>query len=251
MKKAKILIGLACALLVSCQSTDDPDQILPSDDTWSSLMTEAKNSVVYQLQELQWYTADKDADGLPANEWTPTNVYGLSAYPELMVTIDNRSWAQMPMFKSSVGILPVAVPWLAYCDMTSCEKKILVSCPVVYSNDNASVSINGFKMDIEHVSSDSLAVSDIQDYDSRLLKTVRRYSIHKLKDANLENLAPYDTERDAMLAMIKCLREYFGDIYDSSTYYKSSETTFKMDLKLLEQDIQNNDLSYPMYRYEL
>jgi len=255
MKKVKILFGLAvvaafCAVIMlgSCSSYDEPEQ---GDDTLKSYLENADKAVVYQLHEVKYFIADKDESGQPAGEWSPTSIYGLSSWPGLIISAGESSWTPMDMSDSAYPLKPVAVPWFTYCKETSYDKDIYIPCPIVYSTDNSCVTINGMEMEINDVSADSLVVSHILDSDSELLKLERKYSIRKLEKSDLENVTFYETERDAMLAMVRREREYFGDIYDSSVYDEDSETALILDLKLLEEDIMNGELDHEISRYIL
>jgi len=272
MKKLNKLILMAvaiCAAAISgaCSSDEEPDRMF--DDAFVSDMLDGRASAVIDInwnglhyvknEAGEWDAVVMDGVGGGAarrfiieNGVSYTNVFNAE---ERRVAFNSISW--------KIGGI-----WNTYEELTGSDTQIIV--PYTFNLDikGGKVQSGEIQLDIDKVDGNILTVikyDKLYNMDFEEIGDIKEcytLTINPLKKSYRKTLEIYNTRKEGKLALVRKLRAYFGDYFDTAIYWKPEFSNgglndqepwlnCKFNLALLEEDILNeSDDRYRKDRYE-
>ena len=237
-------IALLAMVAVSACSSDEPDPYKGKlASAFLSALARGDESVLLQIDSI--YTVRKKVTD---DEWQETFICGWGA--SSLVITDGNALSPVSLMNPTDGYSILLLPWKVYCYETGYDKCFAFDSPFEYDAVNKTVTIGTSKHNIEKADGNELNISEILEWDidgePGLVKFT--YCYIKMPDTvSPEKYIIVDTEKEAKLAMLKLLRERYGDVMElkesdlkASGFQPLFESNPKIDLAAVEDDIVNN-----------
>lgn len=273
MKRLLKLLAIAVPMLVvivlsACSSDDGPklneDKTEKIDVNFLKSLARGETAITFDADTVIWYSKVYypiygDVDTLE-NGWIecrnmPIDGWMWPAYTNITIS-DGKVWHKVNLSHAARNFSLVYEPWKIYCKKTGFSKQIYVSCPFEYDIEQTTINFYGDKYDIDQADDNTLRISQTTfNSDPALTDTQRDESGFKtelsFKKGILEEFDPdqimcFGSNNEAKIAMVKMMRQYFGDIINLNDY--SDEFVFVtsgvdkypvIDLAQLEYDLTN------------
>lgn len=250
MKPIDKLMVMAIALLAmvavsACSSDDDPMTPYKGkiDYELLSAISRGDRSILLEIDSV--YTVRKKVTD---KEWKETVVVGWSA--SSLVITDGKALRSVSLINTTDGASILYIPWNVYCHETGYDKTYAFASSLEYDEKNKTISFGASKNDIEKAVGDELNISETLEWDIEGEPGLTKFTYcYKIKPyfKGIEDYIIVKTEKEAKLAMVKLLREHYGDVMrlKASDFQKFNEhsvlkTNPVIDLAALEDDIVNN-----------
>ena len=263
----KIIVAVAAiavVAMVACTSYEDPDIAFKGkiDKNFLSSVSRGETSVTYTKKDSRDYFKDIAAANNSDEKWREDReeVDGWSSPLPMILTItDGRAWSPIDL-NDPITLCPslVSSPWIIFCKETGYDKEVYIACDVEYNEDDNVLKIGNIDLSVEKASDNQLTASYIYTISKvdndvlvpwRLEKTVVFYERSMLAELDKDKIIFFETEKEAKIAMVQMLREYFGDEINLN-HYGNMYTYPIINLALLEDDLRNDrdeDYSWRIY----
>lgn len=231
---------LAVIALPACTSDDGPiindDQSAKIDVNFLKSLARGETAITFDADTVVWYSkvydplfgeVDTLQNGWIENRNMPVDGWIWPVYSNITIS-DGYVWHKVNLSNSARNFSLVYEPWKIYCKQTGYSKQIYVTCPLKFDAENIAITIYGDKYDVEQADETSLSISQtIANTDSELtdeqrdktkLKTELRYKKGIKEEFDPELIICFGSNKEAKIAMVRMMREYFGDIINLDDY---------------------------------
>ena len=248
MKLINKLVAMAIALLamvaVCACSSDEPDPYKGKiDSDFLSALARGEESIMLRLDSI-YNLHKKNTD----TDWEEVVYVGWGA--RSLIITNGNALESVRLFDTTRGWSILYHPWEVYCRETGYDKTFEIALPFGYDADKQTVTIGKTVYNIEKADGNELNISHEMESEidgvPGILKFVTCY-IKAPHPIEPESYTVVNSEREGKIAMVKLLREHFGDIFDVSKYYPSEYKDFPrfydnpvINLAALEDDLVNN-----------
>ena len=243
-KLMAVAIPLLAMVAVSACSSDEPDPYKGKVDShFLSTLVRGDESVLLQLNG--FHTARKKATD---DEWQETFICGWSA--SSFVIVDGKALSSVSLMNPIIGYSILLLPWDIYCRETGYDKYFALASPFVVDAANKMITIGTSKYNIDKADGNELNMSEILEWDIDGEPGLTKVTYCYIKMADTVSPEKYiivNTEKEAKLAMLKLLRERYGDVMElkesdlkASGFQSLFESNPMIDLAAVEDDIVNN-----------
>ena len=262
MKKFKYYVLMAVTIwsaliLGACSSDDEPDRMF--DDSFVSDLIDGRASAKI---DIAWdgYTYEKNEAG----EWVAMGYDGSRAYISPCITNNGACFANLFHDKRRFDFKAGAI-WSEYKTQTNYNKDIYTPYKFDFNLKDSTIHMGTLKLNIISIEENKFLVElrgvllyqDGRDcMDSKHCYTL---TINPLKKSFTKTIETYNSVKEGKLAVARKLRSHFGNTFNwgdtFSKYYdvitgEEPWLHWKVDLKLLEEDILNDcDELYTLSRY--
>lgn len=277
MKKLLKLLAIAVPMFVviaiaSCSSDDGPkineDKTEKIDADFLKSLARGETAITFVSDTVVWYSKqfepigdcrpDTLEGGWIENINVPIDGWVWPDYSSITIA-DGKVWHKVNLQNAAHQYSLVYEPWRIYCVKSGFSKQIYVTCPFECDIENRTIKIYEDCYDIDRADENTLYISQTkvntdpiltdEQRDKSGFKTVLRYKRAILEEFEHEQILCFDTNNEAKIAMVKMMRQYFGDIINLNDYSDEFEfITWGIDkypvinLAQLESDL-NNGLS--------
>ena len=236
---------LAMAAVSACSSDDGPKDPYKGkiDSDFLSALARGDESVLLQIDSM--YTVRKKVTD---DEWQETFTRGWGA--SSLVITDGKALSPVSLMNPTIGYSILLLPWDIYCHETGYDKHFAFASPFEYDAVNKTVTIGTSKHNIEKADGNELNISEILEWDIDGEPGLAKITYCYIKMADTVSPEKYiivNTDKEAKLAMLKLLRERYGDVMElkesdlkASGFQSLFESNPMIDLAAVEDDIVNN-----------
>ncbi len=158
--------------------------------------------------------------------------------------IDGHSYVATDFYGHSIQPSLIYFPWDIYCRETGYDKTVTIISSFDYNSDDRQIIIDEIPHDVEKAEGNTLNISLTSTHqningENILEKTVSYYTIRQQGEVNTDNLLPFNTEQEAKLAVVKMMRQYFGDFVNVNDYLPADKAIVHpvINLALMEEDL--------------
>ena len=242
---AMTIVLLALVTVCACSSEDGPKDPYKGkiDSDFLSALARGEESIMLRIDSI-YNLQKKNTDA----EWEEAFYVGWGA-SSLIITNGN-ALESVGLFDTTRGWSILYRPWEVYCRETGYDKTFEIARPFEYDAEKQTVTIGSAVYNIEKADGNELNISyeTEREIDGTpgILKFVKCY-VKTAKWIEPESYTVVKSEREGKIAMVKMLREHFGDTFDVSKYYPSEYKDFPLfydnpviDLAALEDDLVND-----------
>lgn len=250
MKLINKLMATAIALLAmvavsACSSDDGPKDPYKGkiDSDFLSALARGEESIMLRVDSI-YNLQKKNADA----KWEEAAYVGWGA-SSLIITNGN-ALESVRLFDTTNGWSILYRPWEVYCRETKYDKSFRIARPFEYDAEKQTVTIGSYIYNIEKADGNELNISHEMEREIDGAPGITKFVTCYVKTANWvepESYTVVKSEREGKIAMVKMMREHFGDIFDVSKYYPTEYKDFPLfydnpviDLAALEDDLVND-----------
>ena len=247
---------LAMLLFAACQSYDDPDVAFKGniDDGFLNSLARGESSISLTETDSRYYEKDYDNYRHNSGKWEEPkeDLLGGGFRSKNLIITEGKSWSDVLLYNpSTLAPSLVAYPWEIYCQKTKFDKKVYVACPVKYNATDKTLSIDDKTFTVEKASDTELIlsitgllyksnVSTGKLEPSKASKNILFYEKAAIETPDIDNAIYYDSNKNAKIAMVKMMREYFGDVINLNLYQGSMLSYPIINLAQLEENPRND-----------
>lgn len=260
----KLVAGAAVSFLMmalavcSCSNDSKPEQtgMEDIDAVFLSGLARGEISTVFDLDKMEVLEKNYDpVNGVDGN-WRESSLLGWE-YPDYssIMVMSGSVWRPIWLFHISAESSILYYPWKYYCKETGWTKAIRIAVAFEFDADNKKLRIDKSSYDIEKADTKSITISstlvrEVPDNgDGDLVPGLLKFVLHYSRDSkapDVDSILFFDSEKDAKLAMVRMMREYFGDKIDLCDYAEEDDYADRIfenpviDLAALEDDLLND-----------
>lgn len=124
--------------------------------------------------------------------------------------------------------------WEEYKKQTNCRDLLYIAVPFQMNKTNGTMLVYDMPYKIETMTATNLQIS--QEDRDLLSKQTESYTLTSISQENLDRIVTFDSEKDALLYIIKKSKELFGNVIDLNEVHDSSiyNEAYVIDLNELE-----------------
>lgn len=243
-----IVIALLAMLAISACSSEEPNGNKGNIDTnFLAALARGDVSVTLDLDSMATFEKEYDAINGIDGDWQKViyNGWGATGF----TIADGKALFSLDFLDFTSGSSILKEPWDLYCNETGCDKFFEIVHPFEYDVDNNTITVDSFIYDVEESDNKKIILSYEQEWPTThgkpgLLKSVNRYVVRP-NMIDLDRCLLFDSKKDAKIAMVKMLRNYFGDVlnlddFDMDYHNNQFSRNPIIDLAALEDDLVND-----------
>lgn len=260
MKLINKLVAISIALLAmaavsACSSYEDPDIAFKGkvDGDFLNSLARGETSVTFSKNGTKGYVMDYASYQNGTGKWDEApkgQLGGAGLGYDKLVIINGRTWSPLELYdKSTLAPSLLVIPWKAFCKETGYNKSVYVACPMEFDAESKSLKIGELTYSVEKAEGNELTLSMIGhiyqindqtgDFEiTEASKTLLFYKKAAMETPDMNQVAYFDSEKDAKLGMIAMLREHFGDVIDLN-HYGHMFTFSILNLAIVEENLRN------------
>ncbi len=252
MKTIRLLLYLAVAIpmLISCSNDEpfipeeEPDSIdkviLPDEEPNSidknllQILADGTKTFYFECVSAKTYSKDN----IPGSEWVDASWMGSTALSKLFL-IDGKTYTNLELSQFE----PLGLPLSAYRRAKNYTAQYMITVPLKVQDGNK-ITINDVDYEIFSLSNDSIKVVHTRTYTNydgttSLFKFYATYKNTNPSQAVLDRILYYEKRADALLDIVRMLRDHFGDFVDVNPYFTGLFTLNESvyNLKKIEENI--------------
>ncbi len=242
MKTIRLLFSIAVVtfMLTSC-SNDEPTPENEIDHEYLNSLTRGTISDGFEI--ISWTGT---GSGFNKNETDPNS---LPIYYKILF-LQGKVCLELDLNSDIQDFHPLYFPWELYCTLTEFDNQYIVAAPLNVTKNNK-ISLNGKELNILSLTNNNMRLGYREDlvynYEPRSRSLVINYKKLDLSQVDTDKFLYFDSRPEALLDLVRRLRDYFGDTIDVNPYFKDgiklSESVF--NLKKIEENIlAGNDWSF-------
>ena len=219
------------ALMTACSSKFDPDVAFKGEIDENFLTTLSRGEIPVTLVQdcSKSYIFTKPyVDGQGVGDWEEWNGEGWSVSNHNIYVFNGCSWdvySHLPFLDADRILLEswITNAWWDYEDKTGYNKRHFIKCPFEFDIKNKKVLIGELWNNIESANNDILVLShdgygygatETSSFGIRsLVKHIYTYYSKPQTIFDPENDETYETIKDVVLARLRLMIEYFGDVW--------------------------------------
>lgn len=267
------LLVTLLAVISGCSSYEDPDIAFKGniDENFLNGLSRGETSVKFDLSDYKVFEMDYASYHKGNGKWSTFNksIGGLHPSLSSLIILDGKCWSVLNLVDAQT-LQPSVLSqlWFNYCKETGCNNTVYVTCPFEFNaKDNYVVvgghtfSVNGnskstkLNLGIEKAAADNMILSGLNtisvvDDNNNLVpdyvtKTILFYKKVVLEPLAVDECYKFDNITDALLGIIKLLREKYGDTPYFGNHYINGEAYPQIiDLVQVENNIRNGIEEY-------
>ncbi len=252
MKTIRLLFSIAVVtfMLTSC-SNDEPDipeapEPYEFDSEFFNSLNQGTVSSGFNLHSWGMHSTG-DTSGFSISDQNPND---LPIHSKIYFT-EGKLCFSLDLTSTIINFHPLFYPLEFYRVQTKFDSQYMISSPLNIKDENK-ITINDKEYEILSISHDKITMLYLEPFNLRngtinFRNYLIDYKSYNLDPIKIEKILFYDSRTEALLDIIKMLREYFGDTVDVTPYFKDriklNEPVF--NLKKIEENIlAGNDWSF-------
>ncbi len=251
-----MVIALLAMIATGACSYEDPDIAFKGniDNNFLRSLARGESSITLTKTGAKNYVMDYKKYLNGSGKWDEEKgdiLGGGSAGIDQLIIINGRTWSPIYLFdRSTLAPSLILGPWNVYRKRTGFDKEVYIACPIEYDEEAKTLKIKDHTYSIEKAENKNLTLSIISEiyqltdnYQwtiTQASKSIVFYKKSAMETPDMDKVLYFDSEKEAKLAMVKILREYFGDVINLNSF-GNAFTLPILNLAQLEENLRNGD----------
>ena len=259
---------LITVTLNACSSYDDPDIKFKGkvDSDFMTSLSRGEISMTFDLTDHKVYEMDYHDYISGKGNWEDIDdidgIVGpmVTDFTGNLTVINGKTFSPLRMTDAGTSQPSIlTIPWKRYCKETDCDETIYINNPFTYDSNSQTVTIgqhtyscsgnsktNKVEYQIEKAENGEITLSNVSTYQKQERGEYVPYCVRKeylfykktaLKQIETNNC--YDSITDALLSIVRLMRNKYGDTpYWSMGYIDNIQYQMIIDLAQVEKNIQ-------------
>jgi len=254
--KTIVVALFVAAIMCACSSYDDPDIDFKGniDNTFMNSLARGTTSVTFTWDDILEYEMDYKEYQKGERKWEDvTGKYIGGALPGFgkLIILNGCSWSPVSLTDPTTSCPSmISAVWPIYCRLTGFDKEVYVACPIEFDAEKKTLKVDDCIYNIEKAEGDNMILSTESVFyrsdereglvPSHARKYVIFYKKATMESPDMDKVIYFDSNKEAQIAMVVMLREYFGDKINLNSY-GNMYTYPIVNLALLEEGIRNDN----------